>query len=390
MKGKAERGLYRPKFKDRKTGKIKQIETWWISFTCRGCAKHPHGGLHRESAGTDNKTEARRKLDQRRGNAADGKPTTDINEITLRKLLTDVENDYLAKGKRSIHDVKDRIKNHILAEHSPLLSQRALSLCYDQSILRSYVSWRKEQGAANASVNYELSLIRRGFSLNKNQISVLPIFPMLKVDNARKVFFSEEEYTLLCNNLPDDVRRPIQVAWLTGWRMPSEILTREKQHVHIGAGKIILEPGETKNGKGRFFPLIPELLEVIREQLAATAVVERKSGHLISSLFHHDGVPLVYRTKRGAAKTSTYFRETFKAGLQASGLSGRICHDFRRSAARDFRHRGVDTQVAMKLLGHLTESIYHRYDIITDEEVFAEAQKLTGSAKSVQSKGKAK
>ena len=51
-----------------------------------------------------------------------------------------------------------------------------------------------------------------------------------------------------------------------GWRVASEILTRQWKHVDFNAGFLRLEPGETKNGPGRMFPLIPELRAVLEAQ----------------------------------------------------------------------------------------------------------------------------
>ena len=50
----------------------------------------------------------------------------------------------------------------------------------------------------------------------------------------------------------------MEVAYITGWRMKSEILTRSKSHLDLEAGWLRLDPGETKNLEGRMFPLTPE------------------------------------------------------------------------------------------------------------------------------------
>jgi integrase len=70
--------------------------------------------------------------------------------------------------------------------------------------------------------------------------------------------------------MPEYLKPVIQVAYITGWRIKSEILTRQKQHVDLGAGWLRLEPGETKSGEGRNFPLTPELREQLKRELAAS------------------------------------------------------------------------------------------------------------------------
>ena len=55
------------------------------------------------------------------------------------------------------------------------------------------------------------------------------------------------------------------VAYITGWRIKSEILTRQWLHVDFTHGWLRIEPREAKNGEGRNFPFndIPELRDAL-------------------------------------------------------------------------------------------------------------------------------
>jgi integrase len=53
-----------------------------------------------------------------------------------------------------------------------------------------------------------------------------------------------------------------------------------------------LEPGETKNGKGRMFPLTPDLRTILQEQIERTRIFERESGQIVPWLFHRSGKPI--------------------------------------------------------------------------------------------------
>jgi hypothetical protein len=44
-------------------------------------------------------------------------------------------------------------------------------------------------------------------------------------------------------------------------------------------------------------------------------------------------------------------------------IGARVPHDFRRTAVRNLERAGVSRSDAIKMVGHLTESIYRRYAI---------------------------
>jgi integrase len=74
-------------------------------------------------------------------------------------------------------------------------------------------------------------------------------------------------------------------------------------------------------------------------------------------VFHRRGKPIAS------------FRKAFKAAAAEAGISGLLPHDMRRSAVRNFRRAGLSGNEGMKLSGHETDSVYRRYDIISDEDL---------------------
>jgi len=68
-------------------------------------------------------------------------------------------------------------------------------------------------------------------------------------------------------------------TYITGWRVKSEILTRQWAHVDFHSGW--LRPGETKNAEGRQFPLTPALRAVLERQRERTLVVEKATRTII-------------------------------------------------------------------------------------------------------------
>ena len=117
--------------------------------------------------------------------------------------------------------------------------------------------------------------------------------------------------------------------------------------VDLEAGIVRLEPGSTKNGEGRTFPVsaLPELATLLRDQRDATTAAERRLGAVIPWVFHREGQEI------------KDFRDAWRRACKRAGLVGMIPHDFRRTAVRKLERAGGPQSVAMKLVGHRTESI---------------------------------
>ncbi len=263
--------------------------------------------------------------------------------------------DYKRQGRKSLARAERAFIHleHVFATH------RALDITEPQ--IEGYLQTREGDGAALATMNYELSMLRRAFRLAVRQklLPTMPHVPRFRVNNARKGFFERHELDALLTELPDYHRGWNRFVYLTGWRVESEVLTREWQHVDMKAGIIRLEPGETKNGEGRIFPfsVLPELQAVIEAQRAYTDRVERITGTVCRWVFHRDGA----RIKD--------FRYAWGSARKRAGIIGKTPHDYRRSAIRNLERAGVSRSVAMQLVGHLTASVYQRYAIVNEQDL---------------------
>ncbi|MFH1763851.1 MAG: tyrosine-type recombinase/integrase, partial [Gemmatimonadota bacterium] len=119
------------------------------------------------------------------------------------------------------------------------------------------------------------------------------------------------------------------------------------------AGEIRLKASDSKNKTGRTFPfsVLPELDQLLTRQLEYTRTMEKELGEIIPWVFHRNGNQIK------SMKTA------WNAACRRAGLEGTIFHDLRRCAVMNLERAGVSRSVAMKLTGHLTESIFKRYAI---------------------------
>lgn len=112
------------------------------------------------------------------------------------------------------------------------------------------------------------------------------------------------------------------------------------------------------------FPLLSKLRAALEEQRALTTTIEQATDQIIPHIFHRGGKPI------------TSFRKAWDRACTKAGFPGLIPHDMRRSAVRNLERAAVPQSTAMKMTGHLTDSVYKRY-AIADEAMLREgAEKL--------------
>lgn len=363
---KAARGLgnvYQPVYRDRH-GVKKTCATWRIVY-------HVNGKRMAENAHSENRADAVRLLKKKTGEAADGKPVgPQLDRTTLDDLIAMVEDDYKANSQRSA----DRVK-YAAAHLREFFQGSRKARDITTSRITAYRAHRLTAGAKPSTVNYEMAILRRGFRLaaKDGKVGVRPEFSMLHVDNARKGFFEVEQHRAIQAHLPDYLQPVAAVAYVTGWRTKSELLTRQWRHVDFNAGWLRLEPGESKNGEGRDFPFTPELRTVLEAQRERVSEIERATGQIIPWVFVHP--PGGGRSAAGSRIKD--FRGAWKSACTDAGIPGRIVHDFRRTAVRNLERAGVSRSAAMKMTGHKTEAVYRRYAIVDSAMLQEAALKLS-------------
>jgi integrase len=236
---------------------------------------------------------------------------------------------------------------------------------------------RSTTGTSNAEINRELTILKRMFTLSMQAGKLLhrPHIPMLEERNTRKGFFEPEMLCGVLAHLPESLRPVIEFAYITGWRIPSEVLTLEWRQVDFKAGEIRLDPETTKNREGRVFPMTDDLRELLEVRHTEYLRLKLK-GQIVPWVFFR-----MVATKRGGPEEPRPIRAFIKAwaaACRAAGCPGRIPHDLRRTAVRNVVRRGVSERVAMQLAGHKTRSVFDRYNIVSSGDLRTAAAQLHG------------
>jgi len=223
-----------------------------------------------------------------------------------------------------------------------------------------------------------MAALKRMFrlGLRLGVVGSVPHIQMLQEDNTRSGFFEPGEFKQFLKHLPDDLQPLFRVAYITGWRVKSELLTRQWHHVDFVHGKLRIDPGEDKYKAGREFPFTPELKKILQDQRKRANRIQKARSVIVANVFFwDDGSPILS------------YRAGWKTAVEESGIQ-RIPHDFRRTAVRNLEIAGVPRAAAMKMVGHKTESIYRRY-AIQDEAMMKSAAEKLGALHEQQGKAKA-
>lgn len=322
-------------------------KTYWVKY-------YRHGKQFAESTHSDKLEVAKRILKTREGEIAEGKmPGICFDRICFDELMDDYLTDYRINGKKTVLKA-EQCANLLLKEFEGLRAPEINTSCINR-----YIEKRRGEDVANATINRELSALKRAFNLAAKctppKVAHVPYIPMLKENNVRKGFIEHEDYLALRGELPDHLKPVLAFAYLSGWRR-SEILGLRWSQVDLREGIVRLEPGETKNSEGRTLYMEPELWEILtdlhRNRRMDCLFVFRLNGHEIN-----------------------YFSKSWNTACKKINRAGLLFHDLRRSAIRNMIRAGVPERVAMTISGHKTRCVFDRYNIVSQEDLKDAARK---------------
>jgi integrase len=299
----------------------KRGKTYWIKY-------YRNGKPYYESSKSRKEADAKRLLKKREGEISQGKlPGIYFDRVKFDELAEDFLRDYRINQKKSFRRAKhsvELLKRYFKGDRVPSITSPKI---------QAYIESRLDEGAANGTINRELSALKRMLNLGARQtppkVDRVPYISMLKENSTRKGFFEHSEFLALREKLPDYMKGFATFAYKTGWRF-SEISGLKWKQVDRNLGIVRLESGETKNDDARTVYLDAELKEVF---------------------------------------------ESWKKACKDAKIGKRLFHDFRRTAVRNMVRSGIPERVAMMISGHKTRSIFDRYNIVNETDLKLASQK---------------
>jgi len=108
--------------------------------------------------------------------------------VSFDDLSKDLVTDYTVNGR----DTLKRVQWSIDCLKKSFQGMRATDITTDR--IKAHIEKRMKEGLSNASINRELAVLKRMFSLavqsTPPKVNLIPYIPMLKESNSRKGFLS--------------------------------------------------------------------------------------------------------------------------------------------------------------------------------------------------------
>jgi integrase len=321
---------------------------------------YKNGRPIREATHSGVYADAERLLKKRQGEIVTGKfAGPAIERVTMRQLLAAVETDYELNERSSLPQLTARLDNHLLPAFGHL---RAVG--FGTHDLNEYCQLRKKQGAKPSTINRELEIVKRAWTLalqnDPPQVTRALHIKMFPERNTRTGFLEAEVYALLQQHLPEYLKALLLIAYHVPSRR-GELTNLKFSQLDFGHDEIVLDPGTTKNGEGRRMPMFGPMKECLLMQES----IRDKRFPQCPYVFFGDG----------GGRIVDFRKAWFKAADKA-GVPRLLFHDLRRTAARNMRRAGIAENIIMKIAGWKTRAMFDRYDIVDGRDLKETGRKM--------------
>ena len=321
-------------------GLYKRGKVWWMSFYYKGKQR-------RQSTETTDKK---------------------LAEMIYYKAVTQVSDNKLVisdeKKERTFKELVDKYRYSVFRELrnwkktecylnqlEEFLGPYALSQI-NPALIDDFKQMRKQNGVTPATVNRQLTILRRMLNLARKRWmwieQVPPVEMEPRADKKRVRHLSFDEFHLLINCCEDWLKDIVTVAAWTGLRR-GNIINLQRSQVNLFAGTITLDGSEMKNEENLTFPLSTPAFEALKRAMKVT--------HLNSSF--------VFCKEDGSSYTGQQVHRGFKRALKSAGVKDFRFHDLRHCFASWNRQAGVDLDTLADLMGHKDTRMTRRYAHIT-------------------------
>jgi integrase len=223
---------------------------------------------------------------------------------------------------------------------------------------------QSDEGVSSATVNRYLSVLSKTFSNAVTEWHLLADNPLRRVSKKKEPqgrlrYLSDAERTALLDACAKSDYKPLRLivllAMTTGMRR-GELLGLRWQDVDLERRIAVLQ--KTKNSERRSVPLVPKVVELLREH----GKVRRLDTELIFP---------------GEGEGPVWFDAAWYAALKEAKVKDFRFHDLRHTAASYLAMSGATVPELAAVLGHKTLQMVKRYAHLSDQHTGAVVERMT-------------
>lgn len=346
--------VYRPKYRDPKSGKLVRSKVYWVEFTMAGKRVRESAKTSRKTVAGEYEKTRRRELEQ----AYAGLPTEDpANRIrSVKEVLANYRKGYeLAHRPHSIASMRSALKN--VEKHLG----EALLPDLNEGRVRQYIVKRKSEGVSGRTINVELGELSR--AIGKPWRSLWPhVRTMEERHDVGRALSPGEKQRLL--KAADDSVSPtlktlVRAALLTGARA-GELTSLRWGQVDFDQRAITIGKAKTSAGTGRVIPINGELLEVMSKHAKwfTASFGETRADYCVFPF----GSPVPSDPTRPTVEIKTAWNT-----VRTEAKVDCRWHDLRHTACSDMNEGGVSEALQLAIFGWSSRKMVERYSHIRTE-----------------------
>ncbi len=346
--------IYRPSYRDPKTGEKKRQKIWWYSFRFAGRLIQESSKSTRKTVAQAAEKNRRLELEQTLAGMPLEKRENRINSVAMvtASYLTGYELDHRERPK-SVAFAKGR-----LAHVKRLLGSRLLPDLTEDTI-REYIKTRLAEGVGGRTVNMEVGELSRAVG---KPWSVL--WPKVRKQEEQKdvgrALSPEEEQRLLQASLKKKrwqlAATIIRALLLTGMRS-GELTGATWGQVDFIKRTMTVGRAKTSCGTGRVIPMNDDLFALLTSHAGwfTHKFGEAKSEHYL--------FPAGKPQPTDPTKSTTTLKTVWTSIRTEAKVSCRL-HDLRHTALTKMAEAGTAESTMLALAGHMSRAMLERYSHI--------------------------
>ena len=234
----------------------------------------------------------------------------------------------------------------------------------DIPTLKQYRIDREDEGAAPATINWEIGTLSKIFQvlIELKALSTNPCRDLKSLsqrDGERDAYIGHSDFQKMLCNVADWFRPIIQCSYYTGMRR-NEIVELEKSQVIFEKRIMTIKLGQTKEYHWKRIPICRELEPILRAAIDMT----------------DSNCKWVF-TVNGHKTNAESFKRQWRNAISMLELKPRF-HDLRATWRVNARNSGIEDELRKAIMGHgtRTREVTERYGRILDAELVQAIDKM--------------